>query len=242
MGTVKVGEYELEWLEGLEPRRGCGYRYVGKLYLVGAGIPITCHRLPIELPEACPTCGWELKQHRGIQKIDFERIFGKCEELDKDYECHPHCPVCNPPKKGYLMWVGTKYYQRTIDFIEEADRLGVSKAIASIPKDFEVGKDWVYLAHPKAVWKSRKNKDTLTGKEEYSVAGIFYVFRPIRVEVLVKESDATEEKIKKLVERGITPILVPDNYDDMVEAVKKKKRKKKRIKKDENLATLDSFQ
>jgi len=214
-------------LEDLEPRRGCGYRYVGKLYLVGKGISVGCHRLPLEIPDACPVCGAKIKFHRGIQRIDFRRIFGGCKEIDKDYPCHITCPVCNPPGHGWLMWVGSKFYPRTIDFVEEAERIGISKAIARLPGDFKLGEDWVYLAHKKAVRKKVEDKTTLTGYKEVDLPGIFYAFKPERVEMLVRESEATEEKLKELQEKGITPVVVPDDWEERVEKAEKKKRKRR---------------
>ena len=221
-------------LDGLEPRRGCGYRHIGKLYLIGEGLGKVCHRLPLKLPEECPCCGAGIKFHRGFQWINPQQIFGFCYECTTSSTplCDPSCPVCNPPEKVGLMWVGERYYPRTIDFTMEAEKYGISKAIASVPKGLELGKTWVYLAHRKAVVEQVEDENTLTGYREEHVPGIFYAFRPVRIEMLIKESDATEENLEKLKKRGITPVIVPDNWDEMKkEAEEKEKEEKKKRKK-----------
>lgn len=217
---------EVEVKRELEPRRGCGWRRLRKLYLVGTGIAVVCHRLPLPMPEACPCCGWELKFHRGIQKIDFARIFGECDELEKKHPCHPDCPICNPPEFGWLMWVGEKFYPTPEHFTTEAAKLGVSKAVSKIPKDFVVGEHWVYLAHRKAFPAIVPDSSTLTGYREEMLPGIFYAFRPQRVEMLITESEATEETLNELRERGITPVVVPNYYEKMVEEAEARLKKK----------------
>jgi len=214
----------------LEPRRGCGYRYVGKLYLIGVGLGKVCHRLPLKLPEVCPCCGEGIKFHRGFQWIDPQRIFGFCPDCTSSTTplCDPNCPVCNPPEKVGLMWVGERYYPRTIDFTLEAERLGISKAIATIPKGLELGKTWVFLAHKKAVAEQVEDENTLTGYREELVPGVFYAFRPVRIEMLIKESDATEENLEKLKRRGITPVIVPDNWEEMREEAEARGKKERR--------------
>jgi hypothetical protein len=218
----------VRYLEELEPRRGCGYRRIGKLYLIGEGIPVGCHRLPLLL-EVCPTCGQGIKFSRGWTWIKPMELFGKCSQPPvPDYEdrrdadvnlpqCHPNCPVCFPPDEATgLMWVGEKFYSPE-SFILEARQLGVSKVIPSIPKGFQVGKTWIYLAHKKAGEKMVEDPGTLSGYRFDKAPAVFYAFRPTRIEMLVKLSDATEEKIKELEERGITPVIVPDEYEEMVQ-------------------------
>jgi len=45
----------------IKAKRGCGYRKIGGLYLVGNYIPVACDRLPMPIG-ACPVCG------QGLQK------------------------------------------------------------------------------------------------------------------------------------------------------------------------------
>lgn len=221
---------EVRKLENLEPRRGCGYRKLGKLYLVGEGIPIGCHRLPLLL-ETCPVCGEGIKFSRGFRWIEPLKLFGKCDGKEISQCGHETCPICNPPEEAQgLMWVGEKFYTPR-SFTEEALSLGVSKAIGAIPKGFKVGETWVYLAHKKGGEKKIPDPNTLTGYRYEPWPAVFYAFKPMRIEMLIKESEATEEKLRELTDRGITPVIVPDNYEEMVkkaEEAYKKKRKRKR--------------
>jgi len=43
--------------------------------------------------------------------------------------------------------------------------------------------------------------------------GVFFAFRPTRVELLVYESEATPQMIEDAEKKGITVIVVPDEYD-----------------------------
>lgn len=261
----------VEYLRGLEPRRGCGYRHVGKLYIRGEGILVPCHRLPFPLT-ACPVCGEGIKFTRGWVRLNPRRLLRECgdeviacpqcgEQMEKANEfaerkfvniwlckdcriaikrhpepcsCDIHCPVCHPPEKAFMLWVGEKYYPTPHDFAIEAEKLGVSKAVPSIPRDFELGKTLVYLAHRKAVDLYIENKNTLVGYEMKKHSGIFMAFRPTHFEILIKESDykAKKEEYDKLEERGIKVIVVPDNYDEMVAKAEEeyKSRKSKRHK------------
>lgn len=51
-----------------ETERGCGYRKVGGLYLVGQGLSRTCDLLPLWL-EPCPHCGFQIPRHEGFMWI-----------------------------------------------------------------------------------------------------------------------------------------------------------------------------
>ena len=241
----------VRYLSGLEPRRGCGYRKVGKLYVVGIGIFKGCHRLPLPLT-VCPICGNGIKHTRGWIRLKPRRLFGTCsegvvrcpecgEEMTRTNEfmgkpfktvwycneckvalegwsekctCDEKCNVCNPPKKAFMLWVGEKFYPTPTHFALEAEMLGVCKAVPSIPKDFELGKTIVYLAHRKAVNMYVENPNTLTGYEVKKHAGIFMSFKPTRFEMLVKKSDfeTNEEKYMEMEKRGIEIVVVPDNY------------------------------
>ena len=64
--------------------------------------------------------------------------------------------------------------------------MGVSKKIKCIPRHFELGKTWVFLAHNKAL------EDT---------PGIFYAFRPIRVDLVINDPQNIPDKAKKIVDK-----------------------------------------
>lgn len=100
-----------------EPVRGCGYRKIGGLYLVGAAPLADCHRLPFLL-HICPTCGHGIKQSRGWTWVDAPTLLGgSCGQS----ACRL-CPTCRPEMVGRagLLWVGECYYPRPQDFLREA--------------------------------------------------------------------------------------------------------------------------
>ncbi len=211
-----------------EAVRGCGYRKVGGLYLVGEYIVVPCDRLPYPL-DCCPVCGGGVKVSRGYTKINPLQLFGfhhPCKER------FANCFVCSPTSDpAFIMNVGERHYPKPEDFMEEAMSQGVSKRIPFVPKEMELGKTVVYLAHPRAcrlvdstvlqqamaLIKGGDGGDqprlVETDKVDYKL-GIFSAFIPQRVEKLIWERDATPEEIKKLEKRGITPVIIKDGDPD----------------------------
>ncbi len=225
----------------IEKRRSCGFRKIGRLYLVGEGIGIPCDRLPVVL-KPCDCCGHMPIQNRTVSKLHRKYLGGQHLILRKAIDgerrlapcsCEPICPVCYPdkiPKRklmdGHyiaLMWVGSRYYTpRT--FVQEADEMGVCKAINQLPKGLVLGKTWIFLAHPKVPiymdpeylkalegWKLGEEVREKLVPEPPEKPAIFYAFTPKRVEMLLPESECTTEKLKECTERGITIIPVPEN-------------------------------
>jgi len=201
----------------VELRRGCGYRKVGGLYLVSDGACVSCDRLPIEVG-ACPVCGEGIHFPRAPKLVNPVKLFGDHENCeDKVPEA---CSVCRPRDEvAYLLGVGEKHY--TIKgFMFEAERMGVSKRVAAIPKKMELGKTWVFLVHPKAV----RTKDE-KGKRVFKM-GVFSAFVPKRIEMPVWESELTKKKRAELEKRGITPVSIPDGDEDHAPGRKKKAKDK----------------
>jgi hypothetical protein len=185
----------------VESSRGCGHRKVGALYLVGSGSGMPCCKLPIPLTP-CPTCGGGIKQTRAFTWIDPRPWFkGEC------FGQPAHCPAADPERLGArcgLIWVGEKFYPTTEAFNKEADEQGISRRIAAVPKGFEIGKTWVLLAHPKAVYED-------TGMKP----GVFRIFRPQAIEKIVTASQARDdEAVARLRQQGIRPVIVPDDDPD----------------------------
>ena len=147
----------------IEARRGCGFRKVGGLYMVGSGFGTPCDRLPYIL-EVCPCCGAGIKQTRGWTWVTPELLFGGNHtfgsSLDKGESlcrCKTACPLCHNVKgmgKAGLLWVGAQFYPTIEHFEAEAKALGVSRRITAIPRDFEMGKTWILFAHPRGVIKA----------------------------------------------------------------------------------------
>jgi hypothetical protein len=122
------------------------------------------------------------------------------------------CPAADEAALGErvgLLWIGEKFYPTVEAFQTEAAWLGISRRITAIPRGFEVGKHWVFFAHPKAAFAPIADDLMARG------AGIFRIFLPSSIEKIVTESQAKDaEAMAALRERGITPVVVPDNDRD----------------------------
>lgn len=182
----------------LEGVRGCGWRKKGALYLVGPPLAASCCRLPMAI-RGCPTCGGGIKFSRGWTWINlYELLLSDssgpiCEK--PDLADNQNCPIGQGQvsEKVGLIWVGEAFYPTITSFIEEAVRVGISRRIHTVPRDFVLGETWVALAHKKGYFNSEP--------------GIFSLFIPSRIEYIMK-GDESEEEIERLINRGITPIKV----------------------------------
>lgn len=194
----------------IESRRGCGYRKVGGLYLAGALTGTPCCLLPLPLT-VCPCCGNGIKQGLGWQWINPKpHLAAK--------QCNlviSRCPMKRPDAFGDrvgLLWVGTQFYPSAQSFMKEAEAMGISKRIRAVPRGFEIGKSWVWLAHPKACVQT--DIETV-GQPSKHVPGVFYVWRPTALEKIVTETMAKDTAaMDALAKQGITPVVVPDNDKD----------------------------
>jgi hypothetical protein len=216
----------------VEAKRGCGYRKVGGLYMVGGGIGIPCDRLPFELT-VCSCCGQGIKQARGWTWIDVAKFFqgphvlpigaGSIAPPEKLWPCYcggSQCPLCFQPEnmgRAGLLWIGEKFYKFPGQFVKEGVELGFSRRIKAVPQGFKIGETWVMLAHSKAVVTSQiaahTGPDTVVTETIYK-PGIFYCWLPQRLEKIVVESSRGSEEITTLEKRGITPVFVPDSDKD----------------------------
>jgi hypothetical protein len=96
-----------------------------------------------------------------------------------------------------LLWVGGVFYPTPADFTAEAARMGVSRRVPGVPKGFEVGQTWVFVAHRQAI----ANPDgTFT-------PAVFHAFRPTRIEYVVR-GDETEEELQRRADAGQTLVRV----------------------------------
>jgi hypothetical protein len=213
-----------------EAKRGCGYRKVGGLYLVGGGLSAPCDRMPYAL-DRCRTCGGGVKFTRGHTWLqpDFFMMH------DSDCQDEGPCPVCHnrPDHFGphLLLWIGRGHYSPA-SYLKEAHELGLSRRLSAIPKGLVLGETWVLLAHLDAV----PPKDTLRwctvcgfnermhlpGTPSVCASfqppkpspGLFAAFVPRAIELLLRASDATAERIEKEKKRGVTVVVVPDDDKD----------------------------
>lgn len=226
----------------VEAKRGCGYRKVGGLYLVGGGLAAPCDRLPYAL-DRCRTCGAGVKFTRGHTWLQ-PTFFQPHPELEWRYpgkktpptctDSGP-CPVChNRDDFGphLLLWIGRSHYSPE-SYLKESHELGVSRRISTIPKGLVLGETWVLLAHLDAMPPKNPGYCTQCSKpasqhpgeimatsaceafeEPKPAPGIFSAFIPRAVELVLKQSDATPERIEKEAKRGVTVVAVPDGDKD----------------------------
>jgi hypothetical protein len=200
----------------IEPRRGCGYRKVGGTYLVSGPGGAPCDRLPFPLT-VCPVCSCGIKQNRGWTWVNPKALFGGTHAECKDPQYgNLRCPICRGEvERAGLLWIGGQFYKTPEAFEREAYSLGASRRIKAVPRDFVVGETWVLLAHPKAIEKRPEPAivDDKPVPTEYQ-AGIFYAWRPTRIEKILLESQRGSEEVADLEKRGITPVFVPDGDKD----------------------------
>lgn len=203
----------------IEPKRACGYRKVGATYLVGPLGDEKCHLLPVKLG-ICPTCNTGIKQTRGWTWVDPLGLWDS--KWSNKYECAGEgysanhcddCPLCNLDNfngdKAGLLWVGENFYENPKDFLKEAVELGVSKRISAVPNGFIAGMDYVLLAHPSAI--EGNNPPNYVDPKP----GIFLLWKPARIEKIITETMSKNEKLMEtLTNRGICPVIVPDDDPD----------------------------
>lgn len=218
----------------VEGRRGCGYRKPGGLYLVSGELSEPCPLLPYET-SVCPTCGEGIRPARGFTWVDGEKFIPPVVHGTDEHDMV--CPL-SPAREhgnlgkyaensegGYvsrigrcgLIWVGEQHYKTPGEFMREAEKMGVSRRITAVPRDFEIGETWVLLGHRKAITKAcsecgdEGHPDPEcpvcegTGYEHRP--GIITAFRPTAIEYVVK-GDETDEEIEALEARGLTPVKV----------------------------------
>ena len=185
----------------VEGKRGCGYRKPGGLYIVAGEAWRECDKLPIVLT-VCPTCHAGIKPSRGWTWINPR-------PLVPETKCStPGCVLSPPPEKAGLLWIGESFYSRPIDWLREANTMGVSRRIAAVPRGFKVGETLVLVAHR----KGRIRPGHAPEFPDVDVQGvydptIFAAFVPQRIEYVVKAGDSLK-KLEALEKRGISLVRV----------------------------------
>jgi hypothetical protein len=176
----------------------------------------------------CPVCGQGIEVGRGFTKINPYQLWGIHEECEDDFR---PCFLCDPQDEpAYIMRVGEKFYKTPEAYLKESLSMGISKRIPFIPRDLELGRTVIYLAHPRACEvkvaaavqqvmtilegeETQQPKLVETDRVEKKL-GIFAAFIPKRVEKLIWESEVFPEYLEKLEKRGITPVIVPNEDKD----------------------------
>jgi len=193
----------------VEGKRGCGYRKEGGLYLVSDGEGRYCGALPIPL-DVCPTCHHGIKPSRGWTWVDLQALRNNkpCVQTRGPNYCDG-CAFFSIKRAG-LIWVGEKYYKSPREFTVEASRMGISRRITAVPKGFEIGKDWVALAHRNAIQADPIPVEDKKGQVSFELQfkpGIFHLFVPRALEYVVKPNDK-KEKLAAMEKRGISLVKV----------------------------------
>lgn len=192
--------------------RECGWRKPGGLYLRLDGRPWKdCGRMPIQL-DVCHVCGSGYRRSRIPYWIDGDRLVAHLPDCPGDPTQCRNCLLSGrfPLGQVLLLWVGEKYYPTPALLTSEAQKQGISRRINTIPRGFEIGQTWVFLAHNKAI------QTTKTGEKIHGTSGstnivyapgIFAMFRPERIEYVIKEDDP-QGKLEALTEKGITLVRI----------------------------------
>ena len=216
-----------------ECERQCGWRRIGGIYLVGEFISVSCDKLPYPL-SVCPCCGAGIKLERNFTKINPAKLFGR---HTKCVDTHRPCKICDPTEDdAYVIRIGESFYKKPEDFISEAIQQGISRRIHQIPRNFQLGKTVIYLAHInacvvkdipepqksfedvapakrklKATRDPKLNPRLIEAEKVKRVMGIFTAFVPQRIEKIYWQSDLdkmSEEEKESLKKRNITPVGV----------------------------------
>jgi len=202
-----------------DSKRGCGWRKPGGLYLVCAGEGMSCGKLPVPL-DRCPTCAAGIKPARGWTWVNGHLLLSQKECLAPHHYC-ARCPAnaersMVTMERCGLLWIGEAFYATPADWIDEASKLGVSRRIPAVPKDFVLGTHWVMVAHRKGMTRPCESCvgqpadfkcPRCDGKGLAYLPAIFHLFKPSAIEYVVKGTE-TKETLANLRERGITPVKV----------------------------------
>jgi len=155
-------------------------------------------------------------------------VGGVHRDCQDEFPC-PLCMATSEMGKAGLLWMGEKFYKTPADFDREGAQLGISLRISAIPRGFHVGETWVLLAHPKTVRAgcsacgakgyigevgAQEVCDGCEGKGDKILPGIFKVLRPERIEKILPDSMHNALEVEELLEKGITPVFVPDDDPD----------------------------
>ena len=215
-----MGESKREVLVLREQARGCGFRKAGPtgvgIYLMGPGASAKCERLPMPLT-VCPCCGEGIKFSRAFTWVMPGKLFApyieptcmlhdeRAEDLQELDMLSPHnheaCPMCNAEAvagvRAGLLWIGQNHYSPQA-FKREAALMGISRRLPNIPRGFAVGEHWVYLAHKLAAFPEGWPD---CGPDAKSRPGVFYVFRPTHVDLVIDDPEDIPERAHRLADR-----------------------------------------
>jgi hypothetical protein len=104
-----------------------------------------------------------------------------------------------PAGQHGLIWIGGGYYKTPGDFMKEAGRMGISRKLPAVPRNFVLGKTVVYLAHREAAFAT----DRALVPEEIAARapGIFTAFKPTGIDLVIEDENNVPERAQKLADR-----------------------------------------
>lgn len=212
----------------VETARGCGHRKGGGIYLVSGGLSEPCPKLPIEL-YVCPTCNQGIKQTRGFTWILPSPLLDPGPHGSEE---HDHvCPLGSDytdehwvhGERAGLIWIGAAFYPTPEAFMQEAQRMGVSRRISQVPRDLKIGETWIALAHPNAVAGECEHGSpaghfcpscpAFKSAGEWR-GGVVTFFRPQALEYIVSGEESDEE-LDALEKRGFRLVRVVKAGEDV---------------------------
>ncbi len=190
----------------VEDARGCGFRKPGGLYLRSNAPAALCGKLPLPLT-TCPCCGSGIKASRGFTWVNGAKLFEKQACGVDSITLNDSCLLCPlgsallpQLEKCGLLWVGESFYKTTAHWLREAEKMGISRRISTVPKDFILGETWILMAHRKAINK-------IVAGKPFTQPAIFSLFKPERIEYVVRGNES-QQFLDNLAKRSITPVKV----------------------------------
>lgn len=99
----------------------------------------------------------------------------------------------------FLMWVGKVYYKTIASFVEEAEKMGVQKRIANIPRGLVLNSSRIFLAHP----------GTKIPPETGITGVVFGFFIVSGIRWFVREKQYARAMLNWALEHGVTEIAIP---------------------------------
>jgi hypothetical protein len=231
--------------------KNIGHKWIGRVYNTDDGARFTWSELIpgtlgvhglIEL-HVCPVCNAGVKQTRAWTWVKPAQFLAGAAPCVQEHSLHRTDPCGSCPlstrrleslDKCGLIWIGEKFYPTAADFMDEATRLGVSRRIPAIPRNFKLGETWVLVAHPKGVRLSptdpRVTAEELEELQQVNLElmeageaqqyvifrkGVITMFKPTAIEKIVTETQAKNAAaMEELAKKGISPVVVPDDDPD----------------------------
>jgi len=180
-----------------EPRK-FGYRQAGRFYVLSKMYEVNCPLLMADVPLVGRPGRWRWINLKKALKLRCPKGCSKSHK-GRPMSTFPLCRWKQSVRIG-LLWLSSKQYH-DIDVVFETIGMGFCSRIEHVPKGVEPGKSLglVLLRAPEHKKKSSR---------------IIMVFQVERIEAVVSP-DADDKKIARLVKRGIVPVVVKPDKEQL---------------------------